>query len=299
MNINLHHLELFYYVAEAQGISQAVKVIPYSIQQPAISQQVISLEKSLGVKLFERRPFELTEAGRVLLDTVAPFMEKLATIEDELSGLHRTRLRIGCAAFISDNYIPEILPGLMKDFPDVLTQVFELEGNDPYRSLISRNIDLVISSEAPPRSRAIVSEILLTLPFSVIVPKGHPFEKELVWSESFMMRTKWVSLQENTGGMFKLATELKKVSLTPSYSAATNSVSTALKYISMGLGIGFMISPPNFFLEQNNLVAIPQTQMASADLNLSFMDNEKTRPVINAFVKRAKQLLQKRSQDFI
>ena len=299
MNINLHHLELFYYVAEAQGISQAVKVIPYSIQQPAISQQVISLEKSLGVKLFERRPFELTEAGRVLLDTVAPFMEKLATIEDELSGLHRTRLRIGCAAFISDNYIPEILPGLMKDFPDVLTQVFELEGNDPYRSLISRNIDLVISSEAPPRSRAIVSEILLTLPFSVIVPKGHPFEKELVWSESFMMRTKWVSLQENTGGMFKLATELKKVSLTPSYSAATNSVSTALKYISMGLGVGFMISPPNFFLEQNNLVAIPQTQMASADLNLSFMDNEKSRPVINAFVKRAKQLLQKRSQDFI
>jgi DNA-binding transcriptional LysR family regulator len=299
MNINLHHLELFYYVAEAQGISQAVKVIPYSIQQPAISQQVISLEKSLGVKLFERRPFELTEAGRVLLDTVAPFMEKLATIEDELSGLHRTRLRIGCAAFISDNYIPEILPGLMKDFPDVLTQVFELEGNDPYRSLISRDIDLVISSEAPPRSRAIVSEILLTLPFSIIVPKGHPFEKELIWSESFMMRTKWVSLQENTGGMFKLATELKKVSLTPSYSAATNSVSTALKYISMGLGIGFMITPPNFFLEQNNLVAIPQTQMAPADLNLSFMDNEKTRPVINAFVKRAKQLLQKRSQDFI
>jgi DNA-binding transcriptional LysR family regulator len=298
MNINLHHLELFYYVAEAQGISQAVKVIPYSIQQPAISQQVISLEKNLGVRLFERRPFELTEAGRVLLDTVAPFMEKLATIEDELSGLHRTRLRIGCAAFISDNYIPEILPGLMKEFPDVLTQVFELEGNDPYRSLIARDIDLVISSEAPPRSRSIVSEIILTLPISIIVPKGHPFEKELTWSESFLMRTKWVSLQENTGGMLKLATELKKVSLTPSYSAATNSVSTALKYIKMGLGVGFMITPPNFFLEHHNLTAIPQTQITPADLNISYMDNEKTRPVINSFIKRAKSLLKKRSEDF-
>ena len=299
MNINLHHLELFYYVAEAQGISQAVKVIPYSIQQPAISQQVISLEKSLGVRLFERRPFELTEAGRVLLDTVAPFMEKLATIEDDLRGLHRTRLRIGCAAFISDNYIPEILPGLMEEFPDVLTQVYELEGNDPYRNLISRDIDLVISSEAPPRSRSVISEVILTLPLSIIVPKGHPFEKEIIWTESFLMRTKWVSLQENTGGMMKLAEELKKISLTPSYSAATNSVSTALKYVSMGLGVGFMITPPKFSLKEQGLVAIPQMQIPPVDLNISYTDNEKTRPVIESFLKRAKDLVKKRSKDFI
>lgn len=299
MNINLHHLELFYYVAEAQGVSQAVKVIPYSIQQPAISQQVISLEKSLGVKLFERRPFELTEAGRVLLDTVAPFMEKLATIEDDLRGLHRTRLRIGCAAFISDNYIPEILPGLMEEFPDVLTQVYELEGNDPYRNLISRDIDLVISSEAPPRSKTVISEVILTLPFSIIVPKDHPFTKEIVWTESFLMNTKWVSLQENTGGMLKLCEELKKVSLTPSYSAATNSVSTALKYVSMGLGVGFMITPPKTALEQHNLIALPQMQIPKADLNISYLENDKTKAVIESFIARANELVKVRKADFI
>jgi len=299
MNINLHHLELFYYVAEAQGVSQAVKVIPYSIQQPAISQQVISLEKSLGVKLFERRPFELTEAGRVLLDTVAPFMEKLATIEDDLKGLHRTRLRIGCAAFISDNYIPEILPGLMKEFPDVLTQVYELEGNDPYRNLISRDIDLVISSEAPPRSKSVISEVILTLPFSIIVPKDHAFTKDLQWTESFLMNTKWVSLQENTGGMLKLCEELKKVSLTPSYSAATNSMSTALKYIGMGLGVGFMITPPKSALEYHGLVALPQLQIPKADLNISYQDNDKTRDVIKSFVNRAKKLVESRKADFV
>lgn len=52
MNVNLHHLELFYYVAKAKGISQAVKIIPYGIQQPAVSQQLMKLEDSLGVKLF-------------------------------------------------------------------------------------------------------------------------------------------------------------------------------------------------------------------------------------------------------
>ncbi|MCM8537645.1 MAG: LysR family transcriptional regulator [Lentisphaeraceae bacterium] len=298
MNINLHHLELFYYVAEAQGISQAVKVIPYSIQQPAISQQVKSLETSLGVKLFERRPFELTEAGRVLLDTMAPFMEKLATIEDELKGMHRTRLRIGCAALISDHYIPEILPGLIEEFPNILTQVFELEGNDPYRRLLTRDLDLVISSEAPPRSRAVISELILTLPYCIIVPKEHEFAKKITWTETALMNTKWVALQENTGGMQKLSEELKKISLSPSYSAGTNSIATALKYISMNLGVGFAIKPPNFLLEQYGLVAIPQKRIAPADLHISYTDNPRTRDVIQSFMKRALSLLKAHQKDF-
>jgi DNA-binding transcriptional LysR family regulator len=298
MNINLHHLELFYYVAEAKGISQAVKVIPYSVQQPAISQQIISLEKHLAVKLFERRPFELTEAGRVLLDTIAPFMEKLATIEDDLKGLHRTRLRIGCASLISDHYIPQILPGLMNEFPDVLTQVYELEGNDPYRNLITRDLDLVISSEAPPRTRTITSELILTLPYCVIVPKDHPFTKGISWTESFLMNTKWVSLQENTGGMLKLIEELKKLTLSPSYSAATNSFATALKYVSIGLGVGFCVKPPAFLLKEHGLVALPQVHISPSDLHISYISSETTAPVINAFIKRAKSLIDQLKEDF-
>ena len=50
MNVNLHHLRLFHYVADAKGISAAVKIIPYGIQQPAISQQLLQLEEELGVK---------------------------------------------------------------------------------------------------------------------------------------------------------------------------------------------------------------------------------------------------------
>jgi len=50
--VNIHHLELFYYVAGHGGISEAVRHMPYGIQQPAVSDQVIQLEESLGVTLF-------------------------------------------------------------------------------------------------------------------------------------------------------------------------------------------------------------------------------------------------------
>ena len=38
--MNVHHLELFYYVARHGGISAAVRYIPYGIQQPAVSGQM-------------------------------------------------------------------------------------------------------------------------------------------------------------------------------------------------------------------------------------------------------------------
>ena len=62
--MNIHHLELFYYVARHGGITEAVRNIPYGIQQPAVSGQVAQLEEYLGVTLFQRRPFELTPAGK-------------------------------------------------------------------------------------------------------------------------------------------------------------------------------------------------------------------------------------------
>lgn len=61
--MNVHHLELFYYVAKHGGIMPAVRNIPYGIQQPAVSAQVAQLEEFLGVTLFQRRPFALTPAG--------------------------------------------------------------------------------------------------------------------------------------------------------------------------------------------------------------------------------------------
>ena len=58
---DVHHLELFYYVAKHQGITAAVRKMPYGIQQPAVSGQLLQLEKHLGVKLFHRRPFSLAD----------------------------------------------------------------------------------------------------------------------------------------------------------------------------------------------------------------------------------------------
>ena len=84
--MNIHHLELFYYVARHGGITEAVRNIPYGIQQPAVSGQVAQLEEYLGVTLFQRRPFALTPAGEKLYQFVQPFFANLDLIASDLQG---------------------------------------------------------------------------------------------------------------------------------------------------------------------------------------------------------------------
>src|ERR1044071_7963576 len=93
--MNVHHLELFYYVAKHGGISAAVRHIPYGIQQPAVSGQMRALEENTGAKLFERTPFRLTPAGEKLFAHVQPFFEQLDALAADLRGGVQAELRIG------------------------------------------------------------------------------------------------------------------------------------------------------------------------------------------------------------
>jgi DNA-binding transcriptional LysR family regulator len=116
--MNIHHLELFYYVARHGGISAAVRKIPYGIQQPAVSLQVGRLEKNLGMRLFERSPFRLTEAGARLFEHVQPFFEGLdavaAAVREHEDG---PEVRLGGAELVLRDHLPVVLQGLRRRFP--------------------------------------------------------------------------------------------------------------------------------------------------------------------------------------
>lgn len=115
--MNVHHLELFYYVAKHGGISAAVRNIPYGIQQPAVSGQVGSLEKELGVRLFERSPFRLTPAGERLFAHVQPFFEGLAGVAAEVKAASHPELRICGAELVLRDHLPAVMKRMKGRFP--------------------------------------------------------------------------------------------------------------------------------------------------------------------------------------
>ena len=173
--MNIHHLELFYYVARHGGIMEAVRNIPYGIQQPAVSGQIAQLEEDLGVTLFQRRPFSLTPAGKKLFDYALPFFANLEAIESELSGGEARHIRIGASVTVLRDHLPELLQNLRGKFPNL--KVGLREGHQPeLESLLLRGeIDLAVTLVEKTAAAGVASVSLIELPLVLLVEKKSKF----------------------------------------------------------------------------------------------------------------------------
>jgi len=175
--MNVHHLELFYYVAKYEGITSAVRKMPYGIQQPAVSGQLLQLEKSLGVKLFNRRPFSLTTAGDELYDHVYPFFSRLGDVEQRLKGEESKHLRIAASASVLRHHLPELLADMRDSMPELRLTLRNVEPSDVQEVLVRQQADLAVSVIHSRMSEGVNAVELLNLPLALMVPKRHPAKK--------------------------------------------------------------------------------------------------------------------------
>jgi DNA-binding transcriptional LysR family regulator len=182
--MNVHHLELFYYVARHKGVSAAARHIPYGIQQPAISAQIIQLEDSLGTTLFHRRPFSLTPAGVELYAFAEPFFKGLPLIEEKLRGGEQVRLRIGAPEAIQQYYLPHILKELKRrnktlEFSLVSGRQDELE-----LMLLAQDLDMAFTAVHSKVQPGLRQEELTQLGMALLVPEGSGLKKaDQLWQQ--------------------------------------------------------------------------------------------------------------------
>jgi DNA-binding transcriptional LysR family regulator len=167
--LNIHHLELFYYVARHQGVSQAAQRIPYGIQQPAISSQILNLERDLKTKLFHRRPFVLTPEGKKLFEFITPFFANLSYIEEIIQGSAGNRLRIAAPSTILLEHFPEMLHELQKSYPRLKLNLFTATQRQAEHLLKEQLVDLAIAVIEEKPSSGIHCEELLRLPLAFVL----------------------------------------------------------------------------------------------------------------------------------
>jgi DNA-binding transcriptional LysR family regulator len=171
-DMNVHHLELFYYVARHGGIMPAVRNIPYGIQQPAVSSQIAQLEEFLGVTLFHRRPFALTPEGEKLFEFIQPFFSNLEKVADELQGGQARHIRIGASTIVLREHLPELFRDVRKKFPGLklsLREGFPIQ----FEEWLQRDeIDLAVTLMEKKTAPGIHSLALLELPLVLLVEKN-------------------------------------------------------------------------------------------------------------------------------
>jgi DNA-binding transcriptional LysR family regulator len=242
--MNVHHLELFYYVARHGGIMPAVRNIPYGIQQPAVSAQVSQLEEFLGTTLFRRRPFELTPQGEKLFQFIEPFFSNLDKIAGEFQGGQMRQIRVGASTVVLREHLPEVFQGVRRKFPGLKLSLREGYPAQLEELLKRDEIDVAITLIEKKTAAGLHSLTLLELPTVLLVGKdsGIKTADELWKRDKINEPLICLPAAESLSKKFQVELQKRGVDWFPSIEAS--SVDLIEAYVASGLGIGVSVGIP-------------------------------------------------------
>jgi len=279
--MNIHHLELFYYVARHGGITEAVRNIPYGIQQPAVSGQVAQLEEYLGVTLFQRRPFALTPPGEKLYQFIQPFFANLDLIASELQGGKARQIRIGASTMVLRDHLPEVFQNVRKRFPNLKISLREGYPQDFENLLQKEDLDLAVTAVEKKPAAGLHSAALAELPLVLLVPKSSRVTAaEQLWQRD-KIEEPLICLPAAEAICKNFQQGLARLGVDWFPSIEVSSLDLIETYVANGFGIGLSVQVPQAKLSLNaRVVPLPDF----APVVLGVMWRGKTSALSQAFL---------------
>jgi DNA-binding transcriptional LysR family regulator len=279
--MNIHHLELFYYVARHGGISEAVRNMPYGIQQPAMSGQIIQLEEFLGVTLFQRRPFALTPHGDELYAYIKPFFDNLTPMAEKLRGGIVQHLRIGASEIVLRDHLPGPLQNVRKKFPNL--KVTLRTGYHPQLEgwLQKNELDLAVTLLERKAPAGVQTMPLLKLPLVLLVERSSRVRvAEDLWKQDKINET-LICLPPNETMCRHFQEEMTRRGLDWFPGIEVSSVELIEPYVANGYGIGLSVCVPQRKLSPK-VRMVPLTGFSP--LTLGALWQGKLTPLTQAFL---------------
>lgn len=168
-------------VAQQASFSAAADVLYLS--QSAVSQQIATLEREVGMQLLDRTREgpKLTDAGRVLVTHAEAAIARLEEAERELAaiaGLKGGELRLASFPSASATVLTEAVALFHRRHPEVRLSVADAEPEDSLPRLRGGDLDLALSFDYPsvpqPEERDLERTLVLTESMYVALPAAHP-----------------------------------------------------------------------------------------------------------------------------
>lgn len=191
-------LTYFLQLAETMNYTQAAQLL--GITQPALTQQIKKLERTVGAPLFYSvgKKLHISDAGRTMLDATHQIYDLLNTATDEIqsaTSASRGKINIGILASMELSVIQSFLIKYYQQFPNIEVGVHLLTRKEIWDRLENNKIDLAImylpddsiKNWKPYRSKKIADESLVFLSNNPLLKKRKKIHFEHTLTE------KWVT----------------------------------------------------------------------------------------------------------
>lgn len=165
-------LSYFLQLSETMNYTQAAQIL--GITQPALTQQIKKLEKTMGTELFYSvgKKLRLTDAGVIMLKTTRQIYDLLNDANDQIQQATSSttgQINLGILASVETKVFEDFALALYQENPDLEVNFHMLTRKEIWESLENNRIDLAImylpdesiKNWKPYSSKKIISDHLL------------------------------------------------------------------------------------------------------------------------------------------
>jgi DNA-binding transcriptional LysR family regulator len=243
--MELRHLRYFVAIAEELNVRRAAQRL--RVSQPPLSRQIHDLEDEVGAKLFHRnkKGVELTEAGHFFLKEARQILvssERAVRLAQAASRGQAGHLELAYSVFTVDPLFPRSIRLFRKRFPQVAVGIRELLTYQQVGELLEKRIDLgYVGIRYPDLEGELVFECLRRVPFSVVLPPGHPLARHRALTVRALAKEPFVApLRASTAFRNLLVDICRSAGFEPNIVQEGNTAACMLELVSAGVGVALV-----------------------------------------------------------
>jgi DNA-binding transcriptional LysR family regulator len=210
--IDFRHLETFCRVAELQSFSKAADDL--FLTQPTVSGHILSLERSLSLRLFDRtgREVLLTKAGEVFLQYASKIISSrkdlLNALIDFSQGI-KGELSLGASTIPGEYLLPKLMGDFKKDHPHFTLSLKIADTKEIVQWVLQGNVEFgmiggKLNHPLLHYEKYEEDEIIVVAPF------GHSLTKKRKVDLSDLMKEPWIFREEGSGTQMAVEKALRR-----------------------------------------------------------------------------------------
>jgi DNA-binding transcriptional LysR family regulator len=234
----------FCHAAASSSISKAAKRMHLS--QPAVSQQISSLENELSVRLFARRGsrIELTHEGGVLYEMALPLVEQLEHLDEQFrlrrSEVDEGHIQVAAGTSTILYFLPRFVEEFRRTYPRIELRLHNVTGVEGLEQLRAGLVDFAVGPLLSVPQDIQFHPIVSYEPVVITCP-GHPLAyKDLSLRDishyPLILPPRGLSTWNLVDSTFK------KHGLSYQVAMEVGGWEVIKKYVELGLGISLIIS---------------------------------------------------------
>ena len=210
--IDFRHLETFCRVAALKSFSRAADDL--FLTQPTVSGHILSLERSLSLRLFDRtgREIRLTKAGEMFLRYASKILtvrKDLLNALSEFSQGIRGELSLGASTIPGEYLLPRLMGDFKAEHPRLILTLKISDTKEIVQELLQGNIEFGLIG-AKVDHPSLHYEKFEEDEIIVIAPSDHPLTRKRSVGFEDLLKEPWIIREEGSGTQMTVERALRK-----------------------------------------------------------------------------------------